>query len=435
MGQEKLVEVKNLLSHPFLFMQKIMVLAILALTFPFTPIPSDDGSHNCIREWWNVDAFIRTNDTNKNYSITASFEYEKETPASNLFFTLFNLDEKRMYDLGCYNAPINELKHSKDSLNLSFKKSWMKGEYPHYTIHLENKGVIVEMYIEAEGEPHFVAEDAGGILPVGLGYYRYLFIPRCKAWGWLQLEGKKEEFTGVAYYEHVWGNWSYNNPLRNASFETILGYAKLLKWWWKNKSISFNSITISSDNPFSYDWAWANFDNGWNIFYGAIPFWLNEIPFCILYLFDGEKTIEFGKISYEYIDGIFVEGTYIPTKIKVVAEGEGKLNLFMEMNNTPHIYTSNLTSFYWKKLILYECPGKIYGWYDNGEKINLTGKCEIEIERQVSLLEYFMVKIAFYIKPFGIDYIFFSYLFNIIFSLQFRLFPFYLSFYISHIRY
>lgn len=424
-------------------MQKLKALLIIFLLLPLNVIAinkenynnlDDEGSHNCTREWWNIDAFI---EADKNYSITASFEYERETPASNLFFTIFDLDEKKMYDLGIYNALFNELKCEENELNLSFKNSWMRGKYPSYIAHLENKNVIVEINIEAEEIPHFVAENSGGILPVGLGYYKYLFIPRCRAWGWLQIDGERKEFEGVAYYEHVWGNWSYNNPLKDASIDVFSSYVKLLQWWWGNKNISFDTITFSSDNPFSYDWTWASFDNGWNIFYGALPFWLNEIPFGILYLFNGNETIEFGKIRYEYVDGIFVEGACIPTKIKVRGEGKGELLLFMEMNNTPHIYKDDLSSFYWKKLILYECPGKIYGWYEdgNGDKTYLTGKCEIEIERQISIFDYFMLKLVpHFPSPLGIDFLFISYLLNIVLQLQINLFPFSFSFSFSHIK-
>ncbi len=387
-----------------------------------------DGCHDCIREWWNIDAFIQAD---KNYSITASFEYEKETPAANLFFTVFDWDEKRVYDCGSYGDEISSINCSgKYEVDISYGTSWLRGAYPLYRAHFENKGVIVDIEIEAEARAVFVAENDGGVLPMGLGYYRYMFIPKCKAKGQILIDGKIQSFTGVAYHEHVWGNWSYHAPLKGC---TIKPYFSLAKWWWDNKNISFHNLTLSSNNPFGYDWAWISFDNGWSMFYGAIPFWMEEIPFGIAYLYDGKKVMEMSCTNYEYLDGIFYEDMFIPTKIKVKLEGEGELNLVMEMDNEAHVYEDELHSPYWKKLLLYECPGKIYGHIKKeGQNIELRGNCEIEIERQMSVLEYFLLKIV--PEGSGIRILFLSCLLNLAIEVQISFFPFSINFSFSHIR-
>ncbi|HHO56934.1 MAG TPA: hypothetical protein ENJ70_00080, partial [Thermoplasmatales archaeon] len=54
-----------------------ITIIIASFSFPYGSKAADfDGFHDAIREWWNVDAFIKGDG---NYSITASFEYEKET--------------------------------------------------------------------------------------------------------------------------------------------------------------------------------------------------------------------------------------------------------------------------------------------------------------------------------------------------------------------
>ncbi len=334
-----------------------------------------DGSHNCIREWWNIDAFIG------NYSITASFEYEKETPAANLFLTIFDLNRNIVYNLSSYNDEINVFKRGKYEVNLSYRDSWMRGAYPYYRVHFENKGIIIDMNIRAIGPPVFVA---GDILPIGMGYCKYLFIPKCKVNGEIFINNETEKFEGIGYFEHVWGNWSYNKPLKKEG-KVIGAYIKLIRKWLNNTEISFDKICISSDNPFGYDWCWAVFENGYTMFYGAIPFWL-DIPFGIIYFYDGKNIVE-EFVDYEYLNGTIYENAYIPTKIRVVGKN---ISFIMEMRNKPHIYKDNLSSFYWKKLILYECPGDIYGFY-KGEEIK--GKCEIEIERQTSIFGYILLKI------------------------------------------
>ena len=408
---------------------------LILINVPFSnennlsPAANFDGYHNCIREWWNLDAFIHAD---KNYSITASFEYEKETPAANLFFTIFDWDENKVYNGSSYGDNISVMKcQGKSDIEITYKNSWMRGSYPHYIFHFENSDMIAEINLLALSPPQFVAGSQGGILPMGLGYYKYLFVPKCKVDGWILIEGERKNITGVGYYEHVWGNWSYHHPLKGA---TIKPYINLTKWWWKNKNIFMDELAISSDNPFGYDWAWISFDNGWTLFYGTIPFWVEGIPLSIFYLYDGAKVIEFGNIWYKYVDGVFYDGTYIPTKIKVVGKGEYKLYFTMEMDHSPHVYEDNIPSFLWKSLLLYECPGRVTGYYENesGERINLTGVCEMEIERQISIFQYFLFKIS----PLqnGFEFLFLSTLLNTIFTMSITLFPFSVNFSFSNIR-
>ena len=144
--------------------------------------------------------------------------------------------------------------------------------------------------------------------------------------------------------------------------------------------------------------------------------------------------IEFGNIWYKYVDGVFYDGTYIPTKIKVVGKGEYKLYFTMEMDHSPHVYEDNIPSFLWKSLLLYECPGRVTGYYENenGERINLTGVCEMEIERQISIFQYFLFKIS----PLqnGFEFLFLSTLLNAMFTMNITLFPFSVNFSFSNIR-
>ncbi|MBC7081660.1 MAG: hypothetical protein H5T44_05405 [Thermoplasmatales archaeon] len=389
-------------------------LALIPVNLPLKS-GNDDFFHDCMREWWNVDAFIKAD---KNYSITASFEYEKETPAANLFFTIFDHDDKIVYNLSSYEDDIDEIKFG-EGLNITYKNSSLHGEYPYYIFHLENKGVAVRIYLEAISPKKIVSD---GAIPIGFGSYYYLFVPECRAWGWIEFYGSKKEFEGIAYFEHVWGNWSYNKPLSNFSIETIKNYVRIFRWWAGNANLSFSSFSISSDNPFGYDWSWGWLYDGRAIFFGNIPFWINELNFGVLYIYDGEIR-EVKNLKIEYLDGIYFEGAFIPKKIKISNEN---FSIVLEMGDICHVYLDNLPSFYWKKLILYEAPGKIY---ENGKEI---GKCEIEIERQVSIFEYFLLKL--YFSNSSLNFIFISYLLNLIFGINISINPFSFSIYLSKIR-
>ena len=87
----------------------------------------DEGPHGCIREWWNIDLYLTANDR---YHLTSSFEYETETPAANLFFTLFNLDSCEVFELGSFEDDIFDLQcGGARSINLSYGDSWLRGAY------------------------------------------------------------------------------------------------------------------------------------------------------------------------------------------------------------------------------------------------------------------------------------------------------------------
>ena len=367
----------------------------------------NEGDHYpCSREWWNVDAFFVAN--GKNWSLTASFEYEMETPACNLFLTLFNLDDGTCYSLGSYGDEIGALLHEKGDVDVRYEESWMKGRYPHYFVHFERGEFIINMRYTAVSPPKFVAEDiSNGILPMGFGYYIYGIIPFCIVEGNISINGNTFPLSGKGYYEHVWGNWTYGNPLSNPSnFEKVASaYYHLGKWWLNHHKLSIpSSVTLASDNNmFGYDWVWATFSNNWSLFYGNILFWVMKGPvFGILYLVtsDGEY-ITFCDIHHEYGKMVYVEeyDVYFPSEIFITAkEGTKKLSLHFSMKTDVHTYwDTNLSSKYWRAIALWEAPGIVNGYYTDGEiNITLNGKCEIEPERQISILGHSHMDVNFF---------------------------------------
>ena len=361
-------------------------------------VPTDEGDHYpCSREWWNVDAFLQTED-GRQWSLTSSFEYEQETPACNLFLTLFNFETGAQYRLGSYGDPLGTLSHSKGYVDLHYSKSWMRGSYPQYDVYFERKNITAALHFDAVTPPRYVADSVSeAILPIGLGYYIYGFIPRCNVSGTLIINNQTTEVIGTGYYEHVWGNWTYGTILPDTSNLPIVlpSYLQLARWWLSHRSQSFPlSIGFSSDNNmFGYDWIWASFDNGWSMFYGNIPFWVYDGPaFGILYLIsDTGMYYVFSDISYEYGTLIYVSehDLYYPTSITVTARNaDMKLSMICHMAYDAHTYLdTNLSSSYWQAIYLWEAPGPITGQFTTGnETVFLSGTCEIEPERQVSFL-------------------------------------------------
>lgn len=376
--------------------------------------PEDEGDHfPCGREWWNVDTFFVI-DGMGNWSLTSSFEYEMETPACNLFLTVFNMDNGTSYSLGSYGDPVGTLTYEKNMVKLRYQNSWMEGLYPEYVVHFERKNFIINLHFEAATPPQWVAGNiSNGILPMGSGYYKYGFIPFCRVTGNITVDGKYGELRGTGYYEHVWGNWTYSNPFRNPSDlrGIYTAYKNLTKWWLSHHSLSIpSSIAFSSDNNiFGYDWIWASFDNNWSMFYGNVPSWVCQGPaFGILYLVSDEgEYLSFSNISYEYGSMVYVADydVYYPSEIKIKAcAGDKKLELDAGMTCDIHTYLDrNLSSRYWKAIFLWESPGYISGFYSDGnENVSLNGKCEIEPERQVPAIGHNYLGLNFTTPPDGI---------------------------------
>lgn len=399
--------------------------------------PEDEGDHfPCGREWWNVDAFFEIEGMG-NWSLTSSFEYEMETPACNLFLTVFDMDTGTHYNLGSYGDPIGTLAYEKNRVNLTYYDSWMKGLYPSYAVHFERKNFVINLHYDAVTPPKFVADEiSGGVLPMGLGYYVYGFIPLCRVTGNITVDNKTAELHGSGYYEHVWGNWTYSNPLRNPSNlkNVSSAYIDLMKWWLSHHKLSVPStIAFSSDNNmFGYDWIWASFDNGWSMFYGNIPSWVCKGPaFGIFYLVsDDGQYITFSNISYEYGDMVYVKeyDVYYPSEIKIIArEGEREMSLQFRMVCDVHTYLdTNLSSIYWRAIFLWESPGYVSGYYSDGNNnITLSGRCEIEPERQVSVMGHNYIGFNFTSPPDGIgmEISIISHFFNIGLDILFQVLP------------
>lgn len=395
----------------------------------------NEGDHYpCKREWWNVDAFFVAN--KKNWSVTASFEYEMETPACNLFLTLFDHDNGTYYDLGSYGDKMGALIHEKGDVNLSYNNSWMKGKYPDYFVHFERKGIIINMHYHAISPPKFVADNiSNGILPMGAGYYVYGFIPYCIVEGNISMNGRIFSINGKGYYEHVWGNWTYGSPFGKTDSKKVLSaYYRLGKWWLSHHKISIpSSLTLATDNNmFGYDWAWATFSNNWSLFYGNVLFWITKGPaFGILYLaMPNGKYITFSNIHHEYGKMVYVEkyDVYYPSEIFIKAkEGTKKLYLHFIMTSKVHAYIdTNISSKYWRAIALWESPGIVKGYYSNGStNISLNGKCEIEPDRQISILGHGELNMNFFTLPHGIgfDMEMVSHLLGIQFEMEIHLFP------------
>jgi hypothetical protein len=388
---------------------------------PWTP--EDEQEHfPCTLEWWAVESFFKSIEDKKKWSLKAVFTHwlERKKDIGSIFnLTLF--DEQSGKHLVYYLRNDNKkLDTIKDSYEVRYEDCFIKGSYPNYKMFFNDKKNNIKLNInyKAESLPHWNAQEiTNGWLPMGLGFYRYGFIPKNQISGTMEILDKKFNIEGKGYYEHVWGDFWYDHPLSNilGVKKTISVYLKLIKWWLHNHKIKIpSSIKFGTDNnPFGYDWAWALFDNGWTIFYGNALFWLMNGPSIgnLIFSKDGKNFIEFGNITFHYNKLQHSEKydfTY-PTEFELRAK-HGKEILFLKfkMTSKTREYVSKFPSGkYWLALVICEAPGTIEGFYSDGKnKVNLSGIAKIEPQRQVSVIGHNTLKINFLKPPkgFGISF-------------------------------
>jgi len=370
-----------------------------------------------VMEWWCAITFFKTIEDNKKWSFKGSFaEWVEKTKKGSVFnTTFFNQTDNKNFLYHSRNDK-EKLDSSEHELHIRYDDSSLKGSYPNYELFFHDKKNNMKLHLnyEATSLPHWIAQDVtDGWLPMGLGFYRYGFIPKCKVTGELTIDDKKYHIQGDGYFEHVWGDIWYDNPLASLSNikKTLSVYFKLMGWWIKNHRFKIpKTLKFSTENnPFGYDWSWALLDNGWTIFYGNILFWVMQGPiFGTLTLSkDGINYNEFCHVNFQYnkIEYSKKYDFYYPSEIEITAtKGEEKIHLIFKKTGQKREYESRFQNGkYWKAFVICEAPGVVEGEYYNGkEKTKLSGVCKIEPQRQVSVIGHNSLHIDFIKPPQGI---------------------------------
>jgi hypothetical protein len=262
--------------------------------------------------------------------------------------------------------------------------------------------------------PHWVAQNiTDGWLPWGFGFYRYGFIPKLDFSGKMKIKNKILNLKGTGYFEHVWGDWSFHNPLvKGKNFSNAIKlYSKLGGWWLNNHKIKIpKSITFTSENnPIGYDWVWAILDNGWTIFYGNIMLWIMEGPAAGILILskDDESYEEYCNIDFKY-NKIKYSKNYeflYPSELEITARKDKKiLHLNFLMTNECREFIQKFPDGkYWCAFVICEAPGIVNGYYYDGKKnIKLKGFSKIEPQRQISMLGHNSLKLNFILPPKGV---------------------------------
>jgi len=367
----------------------------------------------CLLEWWCTQAFFKTHINGKKWSFKISFTQwnEKKKSGSILHASLLDKEKNKQYNYYSRDDE-NKLKSKENIFHMKYKNSFISGSYPNYESYFIDEKNDVKLYIkyEAESRPYQIFQNlTEGVMPMGLGYYKYGYIPKCRITGQLTMNNKSYKVSGIGYFEHVWGDFLYDKPLALAfKLKKILhAYAKLIKWRSKTLDVKIpNTIKLSTDNnPFGYDWVWSVLDQDWNIFYGNSLFWIMEGPAMGVLILskDGKTYAEFSDIYFKYNKTRYskVYDIFYPSDLLIKAKkGKELLQLHFWMTSDAREYIARFEkSKFWHGFVICEAPGEVEGYYSNGkEKIKLHGDCKIEPQRQASIFGHNSLKIDF-LKP------------------------------------
>lgn len=370
-----------------------------------------------ISEWWCSEFFFETVEDNKKWSLKAACSEwaGKNQIGSHFSMTLFDLDNNKYFSYQSHNYSA-KLESAKDRFDVRYDDSFMRGSFPDYKMHLRDLKNNIELDVKYHSEslPHWIAQDVtNGWLPMGLGFYRYGFIPKCAVSGTMKINEKIFNVDGKGYFEHVWGSFSYSDPFLNdlGLKKTISTYTKLVGWWLHDHKIKIpKSITFSTENnPFGYDWIWALLENGWTIFYGNIMFWVMEGPAAgILVLSkDGTTYDEFYDIHCQYNKIRYSKNYdfFYPSELEITArKGKEKLHLCFAMTTESREDVQKLSRRkYYPAYVICEAPGVVEGYYFDGKKkIKLNGISKIEPQRQISMPGHNSLKLDFMLPPEGV---------------------------------
>jgi len=380
----------------------------------------EKGHPRSVLEWWAKEAFFTSQEDAKKWSLKVSMtegfaDQQRHDQVSLYNMILFDQDAKKHYVYFMRNSAVH-LQTRHDVFDIRYEQSYMKGSYPTYEMrfHDPDHAIEIEFTAVAESFPYWVAQDiTHGWLPMGIGFYRYGFIPKTRVSGIMNIQEKRFTIQGNGYFEHVWGSFDYEHPLSTVTgfFKTIWAYKKLLFWWLQNHRLKIpQSLTLSTENnPLGYDWVWALCDNGWSLFYGNALFWVMDGPAAgvLILTKDGKTYTEFSDITFHYKKTIHEKehDFHYPSELELLAKkGKETLHLICSMTSESRVYIrSSQAHSFWKGLAICEAPGVIKGVYNDGNQtIPLSGVCKIEPQRELSILGHNTLQIDTLLPPQGV---------------------------------
>jgi len=378
-----------------------------------------DHSHfPCQIEWWAVEGILNTTTNNNKFLFIAYFIHDSIGNTSSFIgITIFDMNSNFIYTYSDKKVP-SRLIYKKDNCDVKYKNSFIKGKYPKYKIYLfdELNNILIDMNFQSVSSLHFVGEEkAKGYIPFGLGYLKYGFIPKNNIIGTITIKNKSFKITGIGNFEHVWGTY---RPYHISDFKkSFSSFFKLLIWKMKETEVHLpKSISLSLENgPFSNDWSWIVFNNGWTIFYANLLLWTMSGPGASVLILtkNGKIYEEFGNVNFEYKKLNYENNYnfYYPIEFNITAKKQDKLITLNFKNQSKcsfmplHLNQEPPMSKFYSVFAVSDSHSIVEGFYfEGGKNIKLNGEAILEFERLVPKIGHNLIKFNFLYPPKGLGF-------------------------------
>ncbi|MFW6121588.1 MAG: hypothetical protein ACOC80_11915, partial [Petrotogales bacterium] len=172
---------------------------------------SDESPHKISRrEWWYFNVFFNHPKSDlQNWAMIISFNKMARNDIrflkrDNLFIILYD-DVGSCYNFNTLDKQRGTLQDDEPAVNIMFEKSWVRGKYPNWHIHVTNDlgDFVADLDFNADFMPVWVEGRSSNLLIGGRIAGDY-YIPRCKVEGDILWQDKEYKVCGVGYHDHVW---------------------------------------------------------------------------------------------------------------------------------------------------------------------------------------------------------------------------------------
>lgn len=397
---------KTLIKKGFVIILALLIIGIMVplnssankqFTYPH------EGAHFSSKSEWFCFCFSLRLDDGSHWDICFELCYKRDKNNNTKCFPIIAFWDRTNNDAYYYSFEHfkdKNISFNENKLFASYYNSSMEGIYPNYYVTLQEsqEGLGLNLDLNAISEYHWALQDSSqGYFPWwanGLG--RYAFIPVLNVNGSITINSKKINVSGIGYYEHVWGNFSFILNPENRNFKEKINYLQktwlIAKWFINEQKSPYNGKKEFSKESFlGYDWIWGVFDNGWSVWgniFHYFDFIIKGPSLGIITLLpDGKTFWEFGDIDLIYSNWYYVEEAdmYLPLGIKLLARKDDKMVV---------LYLSTICNP-WETHILYPASSfscgftgvmtasVINGYYTDPEQnVSLNGYCSLGLYRK-----------------------------------------------------
>lgn len=168
-------------------------------------LPEDDGYHANRMEWWYYNGHLLSA-SGQHYSFHFVTFLVNDLMTHTVVHSSLGDHSQNQYYIDQSRTGGNPSVGVKNSFNFSFPRGLMQGRDGYDKLQVENDQYAFNLQLESTQPVIQHGED--GIISLGIAGASYYYSrPRMKITGTLKVAGVEESVTGVAWFDHQWGDF------------------------------------------------------------------------------------------------------------------------------------------------------------------------------------------------------------------------------------